>query len=84
MARLGCKTRRNNARALKMDRLHEGATIFSGIAFTRGPRPAESSRFALRRNGRLWAKGGRSKSSGGCPLYPLNADEPFRARAELE
>jgi hypothetical protein len=31
----------------------DGATIFSGVAFTRGPRPAESSSFALRRNGRF-------------------------------
>jgi hypothetical protein len=30
---------------------HDGATILSGVAFTRGPRPAESWSFALRRNG---------------------------------
>jgi hypothetical protein len=30
---------------------HDGATILSGVAFTRGPRPVESSSFALRRNG---------------------------------
>jgi len=34
-------------------RRRDGATIFSGVAFTRGPRPAESSSFALRRNGRF-------------------------------
>jgi hypothetical protein len=39
-------------------RRRDRATIFSGVAFTRGTRSAESSSFALRRNGALgreWA-----------------------------
>jgi hypothetical protein len=35
---------------------HDGATILSGVAFTRGPRPAESSSLALRRNGCFGSK----------------------------
>ena len=42
---------------------HDGGAIFKGVAFTRGPRPVESSSFTLRRNGRFEKNGEAPNSS---------------------